>query len=193
MDLLFWLFLVTTQEQLKKLISTTEPVVYALLLQIFHQCIHQCTINAFINASSMHSLLHLSMHPQCTINASSMYSLHQMHQFRSFSSSFHHQCIYQCITSVLINGLAMDSSMHHQCNPSMHLQCFNDASSCFINALSMHSSTNHQSIVSAFVNASSMHSSMHLVINIPSMHHHCIKCTNFVHSSFSFIYQIHSN
>ena len=99
-----------------------------VLLQIFRQCTinafinassmnssmhssmhHQCTINAFINVSSMHSLLHLSMHPQCAINALPMYSLHQMHQFRSFSSYFHHQCIYQCITNVFINASSMQS------------------------------------------------------------------------------------
>ena len=48
-------------------------------------CIVQCTIKSFINASSIHL--------QCTINTSSMYSLHQMHKFRSFISSFNHQCV----------------------------------------------------------------------------------------------------
>ena len=97
-----------------------------VLLQIFHQCTINEFINAFINASinafinassmhrathhqrninvsSMHSLLHLSMHPQCAINASSMYLLHQMHQFLSFSSSFHHQFI----SSTFINASSM--------------------------------------------------------------------------------------
>ena len=54
---------------------------------LFKYFINAC--NAFINALSMH----LSMHLQCTINTSSMYSLHQMHQFRSFISSFNHQGI----------------------------------------------------------------------------------------------------
>ena len=54
-------------------------------LAMHHQRIHQCIINAFIIA--------FFNNPQCTINTSSMHSLHQMHQFRSVSSSFHHQCI----------------------------------------------------------------------------------------------------
>ena len=74
--------------KLKKLISTTEPVVHALwysnISSMHHECIHQCTINALITASSMH---------RASCNTSSMHSLYQMHQFRSFSSSFHHQCI----------------------------------------------------------------------------------------------------
>lgn len=112
--------------------------------------------------------------------------------------AIHHQCIHciKCINFVhsvlpfIISASSVHLSMHHQCihhsslnhqgNPSMHHQCF-------VNTLSMPSPTNHQSIVSAFVNASSMHSSMHLVINIPSMHHHGIKCINsFFHLLNSF-------
>ena len=136
-----------------------------------HECIHQCTINALITASSMH---------RASCNTSSMHSLHQMHQFRSFSSSFHHQCIVSAFINASPMYSSVYSSLHHQGNPSMHHQCF-------VNTLSMPSPTNHQPIVSAFVNASSMHSSMHLVINIPSMHHHCIKCINsFFHLLNSF-------
>ena len=136
-----------------------------------HECIHQCTINALITASSMH---------RASCNTSSMHSLHQMHQFRSFSSSFHHQCIVSAFINASPMYSSVYSSLNHQGNPSMHHQCF-------VNTLSMPSPTNHQSIVSAFVNASSMHSSMHLVINIPSMHHHCIKCINsFFHLLNSF-------
>ena len=152
-----------------------------------HQCIHQCTINAFINH---HQCIHHCIY-QCILNAPSIH--HQCNHWikcinfvHSCSSSFHHQCI----VSAFINASPMYWSMHHHCNPSMHHQCIFNASimhhQCFINALSMHSSTHHQCIVSAFINAFS-------VINIPSMHHHCIKCINFVHSILSFIYQIHSN
>ena len=127
-------YFLTTQDQLNKLISTTEPVVYSLCSfkyfinassmhsSMHYQCIHHCIINEFINAfinassmhratyhqriinvTSMHSLQHLSMHPQCAINASSMYLLHQMHQFLPFSSSFHHQCV----SSTFINASSM--------------------------------------------------------------------------------------
>ena len=135
--------------KLKKLISTTEPVVHALwysnISSMHHECIHQCTINALITASSMH---------RASCNTSSMHSLYQMHQFRSFSSSFHHQCIVSAFINASPMYSSVYSSLHHQGNPSMHHQCF-------VNTLSMPSPTNHQSIVSAFVNASSMHSSTH--------------------------------
>ena len=72
---------------------------------------------ASCNAPSMHSSLHLSMHHQ---NAPSMHTLHQMHQFRSFSSSF------------IISASSVHLSMHHQ---------------CIINALSVHLSIHHQYII----------------------------------------------
>ena len=97
-----------------------------------HPCIHQCTNNAFINASCIVQctinafiIAFINASSECTINASSMHTLHQMHQFRSFSSSFiisassvhlsmHHQCI--------INALSVHLSIHHQC---IH-QCIRD-------------------------------------------------------------------
>ena len=136
MDLLFWLFLVTTQEQLKKLISTTEPVVYSLCYfkyfvnvlsmpssmhhQWIHQCIHQCIINAPSTHSSMyHQCIHYCIY-QCILNA----------------PSIHHQCIHciKCINFVhsvlpfIISTSSVRLSMHHQCIN----QCINQ---CIINAI----------------------------------------------------------
>ena len=143
---------------------------------MYHQCIHYCIYQCILNAPSIH---HQCIHCIKCINF-----VHSVLPFiistSSVRLSMHHQCINQCIHQCIINAI-------HQCiiNPSiMHHQCF-------INALSMHSSTNHQSIVSACVHESSMHSSMHLVINISSMHHHCIKMHQFL-SLNSFLHLLNS-
>ena len=111
-------------------------------------------------------------------------------KYQTFDTVFHHQMKhlevrqkYSAARRIFNSLLGVSSG-----DETLHLMFDILHHQCFINALSMHSSTNHQSIVSAFVHESSMHSSMHLVINIPSMHHHCIKCINFVHSILSFIY-----
>ena len=111
-------------------------------------------------------------------------------KYQTFDTVFHHQKKhlevrqkYSAARRIFNSLLGVSSG-----DETLHLMFDILHHQCFINALSMHSSTNHQSIVSACVHESSMHSSMHLVINISSMHHHCIKCINFFHSTLSFIY-----
>ena len=139
--------------------------------RMFAMHIINAFIIAFLNASSMHY--------QYIINAfiTSNVSISFIQFF--LSSSVHRQCIYQCITNVFINVFINASSMQSINASPMYLQCFKTHHQCFINALSMHSSTNHQSIVSAFVNASSMHL---------SIYHQCIYLYNI---NASLLHQMH--
>lgn len=130
-----------------------------------HECIHQCTINALITASSMHR----AIHHQCIHCIKCINFVHSVLPFiisaSSVHLSMHHQCIHQCIHHCIIKVI----------------------NQCIINASLIHNQCLHQRIINPLSVHLSMHSSMHLVINIPSMHHHCIKCINsFFHLLNSF-------
>ena len=125
-----------------------------------YQCIHQCIINAscivqciinnafiiaFINASSMHHqyIMNIFIASNASISFIQFF----------LSSSVHRQCIYQCITNVLINVFFNASSMQSINASSMHL----NASIMHLNASLMHYQCIHQRII----NASSVQLSMH--------------------------------